>query len=106
MESDYTISDGVDIVGFCRLERAELVLRVQTCGLVDKLLGREMVGGKMPMMTFILASGYLFVVYLLLALAKRGTSKIPPRQTQSISSDELAAEVSMNGNITEIVSGQ
>lgn len=65
-----------------------------------------MVGVKMPMMTLILASGYLFVVYLLLALAKRGTSKIPPRQTLSLSGDELTKEVSMNGSITEIVSGQ
>lgn len=30
----------------------------------------------MPMMIFILASGYLFAVYLLLALVKRGNSKI------------------------------
>jgi hypothetical protein len=30
-----------------------------------------MIYGNMPMMVFILAAGYLFTVYLLLALAKR-----------------------------------
>ncbi len=37
-----------------------------------------MVYVKMPMMIFILASGYLFTVYLLLALAKRNGNKTYP----------------------------
>jgi hypothetical protein len=34
-----------------------------------------MIYGKMPIMIFILASGYLFTIYLLLALAKRNEKK-------------------------------
>lgn len=34
-----------------------------------------MIYGKMPMMIFLLASGYLLTVYLLLALAKRTGKK-------------------------------
>jgi hypothetical protein len=38
-------------------------------------VGRKMIYGKMPMIIFILASGYLLAVYLLLALAKRTGKK-------------------------------
>ena len=34
-----------------------------------------MVSGKVPMLIFILASGYLFAVYILLAIAKRSRKK-------------------------------
>ena len=38
---------------------------------LKKSAGKTMIYGNMPMMIFILAAGYLFTVYLLLALAKR-----------------------------------
>ncbi|MDF5736116.1 hypothetical protein [Nostoc sp.] len=45
-----------------------------------------MIYGSMSMMIFILASGYLFTVYLLLALAKRTGAKTVP--TSFVSSGE------------------
>jgi hypothetical protein len=39
-----------------------------------------MVGGKMSMLIFILASGYLFTVYILLAIAKRSSKRTFRRQ--------------------------
>lgn len=47
--------------------------------LFEKSAGRRMIYGNMPMMIFILASGYLFSVYLLLALAKRTGKKSTSR---------------------------
>ena len=62
-----------------------------------------MVSVTMPMMIFILASGYLLIVYLLLALAKRGTNKIPPRVNLQLSDDDLATEVTVHRNVTEMI---
>lgn len=53
-----------------------------------------MIYGSIPMMIFILASGYLFTVYLLLALAKRtGTNTIPtsfPSSTEGKHKQEIS----------------
>jgi hypothetical protein len=60
----------------------------------------------MPMMIFILAAGYLFTVYLLLALAKRSGQKstslnFPPRIK-----DNNEQEVSVAPQVGEIVNSQ
>jgi hypothetical protein len=62
-----------------------------------------MIYGKMPMMIFILASGYLLAVYLLLALAKRTGNK-----TATVSSSRVSQakkeEVTLTSNVTEATS--
>ncbi|NJL62163.1 MAG: hypothetical protein HC903_10425 [Methylacidiphilales bacterium] len=62
---------------------------------VEKAAGEEMFYVKMPIMIFILASGYLFSIYLLLALAKRSSQKT-----------ERKSEISVTGKITEVANGQ
>jgi hypothetical protein len=63
---------------------------------VENAAGEEMFYVKMPIMIFILASGYLFSIYLLLALAKRSSQKTEKKQS----------EISLTGSITEVVNGQ
>lgn len=65
-----------------------------------------MIGAKIPMMIFLLASGYLFAVYLLLALAKRGCHKITHHKTLPLTGDELSVELSVNTSIQEVINSQ
>ncbi|MFN6474837.1 hypothetical protein [Nostoc sp. DedQUE07] len=48
------------------------------------------------MMIFILASGYLFTVYLLLALAKRTGTKTVPTSFSSSTKGKHEQEISVN----------
>lgn len=59
-----------------------------------------MIYGKIPMLIFILASGYLLTVYLLLALAKRTGNKV----TQSRKLERLEKHHS-NLSVTTKVTG-
>jgi hypothetical protein len=66
-----------------------------------------MIYGSMPMMIFILASGYLFTVYLLLALAKRtGTKTVPTRSLPSSAEGKHKQEISVRTKVTEAVNSQ
>ncbi|BAZ39867.1 hypothetical protein NIES4101_58240 [Calothrix sp. NIES-4101] len=51
---------------------------------------------EMPIMIVLLATGYLFSIYLLLALAKRNSQKTETKDTN----------VSVTSNVTEAVNGQ
>ncbi|MHC5613015.1 MAG: hypothetical protein ACYTXA_18915 [Nostoc sp.] len=65
-----------------------------------------MIYGSMSMMIFILASGYLFTVYLLLALAKRTGTKTIPTSLPSLPSSAKGKpkqEISVRTKVTEIV---
>ncbi|WP_035155047.1 hypothetical protein [Calothrix sp. 336/3] len=62
--------------------------------------------GKVPMMIFILASGYLFTVYLLLALAKRSENKNTSKDSSVVSSSNHIQDMSVTANVTEIVNSQ
>ncbi len=55
----------------------------------------KQVGGSMLMMIFILASGYLFSVYLLLALAKRTIKKTATTGVSSQFEGEYSSEISI-----------
>jgi hypothetical protein len=61
---------------------------------------------KMPAMIFILASGYLFAVYLLLALAKRNNQKMSPTSTYKASQKHNQKEALANPNVTDAVNTQ
>ncbi|WP_017319261.1 hypothetical protein [Mastigocladopsis repens] len=63
-----------------------------------------MIYGKMPMMIFILASGYLLAVYLLLALAKRTGKKTAPTSVSLVSQGKHKQEVTVTPKITEATS--
>ncbi|MBC1238406.1 hypothetical protein [Nostoc sp. 2RC] len=66
-----------------------------------------MIYGSVPMMIFILASGYLFTVYLLLALAKRtGTKTTNTRSFASTDEAKQEQEISVRTNVTEAVNSQ
>lgn len=65
-----------------------------------------MIYGNMSMMIFILAAGYLFSVYLLLALAKRTGQKPVPKSVTSASSGKHKREISVTQNVTEVVNSQ
>ncbi|MBD2679268.1 MULTISPECIES: hypothetical protein [Nostoc] len=65
-----------------------------------------MIYGSVPMMIFILASGYLFTVYLLLALAKRTGTKTAPRSFASSVEVKHEQEISVRTNVTEAVNSQ
>lgn len=58
-----------------------------------------MIYGKMPMIIFILASGYLLAVYLLLALAKRTGSKTVPDSAPLASTEKHKQEVSITPKV-------
>ncbi|MHC5728540.1 MAG: hypothetical protein ACYTXY_31395 [Nostoc sp.] len=62
-----------------------------------------MIYGSMSMMIFILASGYLFTVYLLLALAKRTGTKTIPTSLPSSAKGKHKPEISVRTKVTEIV---
>ncbi|MBW4567981.1 hypothetical protein PI95_023260 [Hassallia byssoidea VB512170] len=65
-----------------------------------------MIYGNMPMMIFVLAAGYLFTVYLLLALAKRTGQKPVPKSVTSASSGKHKREISLTPNVTKVVNSQ
>ncbi|WP_392535912.1 hypothetical protein [Nostoc sp. C117] len=65
-----------------------------------------MIYGSMPMMIFILASGYLFTVYLLLALAKRTGTKTIPTSSSSSVKEKHQPEISVRTKVTEAVNSQ
>ncbi|MEH2196866.1 hypothetical protein [Nostoc sp.] len=65
-----------------------------------------MIYGSIPMMIFILASGYLFTVYLLLALAKRTGTKTVSRSFPSSAEGKHKQEISIRAKVTEIVNSQ
>ncbi|KAF3887787.1 MULTISPECIES: hypothetical protein [Nostocales] len=62
-----------------------------------------MIYGKMPMMIFILASGYLLAVYLLLALAKRTGNKTVNVDSSRVS-QTTKEDVTLRSNVTEATS--
>jgi hypothetical protein len=64
-----------------------------------------MIYENVPMMIFILAAGYLFTVYLLLALAKRTGNKTVSRNVSSMAAKHKQ-EVSVTPNVTEVVNSQ
>jgi hypothetical protein len=68
--------------------------------------GRKMIYVKMPAMIFILASGYLFAVYLLLALAKRNGQKTLPTSTYEATQKYKQQETSVKSNVTDAVNTQ
>jgi len=65
-----------------------------------------MIYGNMSMMIFILAAGYLFTVYLLLALAKRTGQKPISKSVTLASSGKHKREISLTPNVTEVVNSQ
>ncbi|MDZ8082052.1 MAG: hypothetical protein RMZ69_33800 [Nostoc sp. ChiQUE01a] len=65
-----------------------------------------MIYGSVPMMIFILASGYLFTVYLLLALAKRTGTKTAPTSFASSVEGKREQEISVRAKVTEAVNSQ
>ncbi|MEY3222775.1 MAG: hypothetical protein RLZZ203_1631 [Cyanobacteriota bacterium] len=64
--------------------------------------GETMIYRNMPMMIFILAAGYLFSVYLLLALAKRTVRKDIPQSGSS----NVKGKRGLTANVSEVVNSQ
>jgi hypothetical protein len=60
----------------------------------------------MPMMIFILAAGYLFTVYLLLALAKRNGKKASSRRESSSNEDQFSQKRVLRSEVSEVVNSQ
>lgn len=58
------------------------------------------------MMIFILAAGYLFTVYLLLALAKRTGKKIAPKNVPTNNKGKHREERSVRTKVTQAVNSQ
>jgi hypothetical protein len=71
-----------------------------------KKVGSTMMYGNMPMMIFILAAGYLFTVYLLLALAKRSGQKSATRTFVPINNEKHQQAVSVKPPVAEMVNNQ
>ncbi|MEH2393941.1 MAG: hypothetical protein V7K21_20500 [Nostoc sp.] len=65
-----------------------------------------MIYGSVPMMIFILASGYLFTVYLLLALAKRTGAKTVLTSLHSSAEGKHKQEISVRTKVTQAVNSQ
>jgi DhnA family fructose-bisphosphate aldolase class Ia len=65
-----------------------------------------MIYGNVPMMIFILAAGYLFTVYLLLALAKRTGKKTASKSVSAIVKAKHKQEISVTPNVSEVVNSQ
>ncbi|MBW4634862.1 MAG: hypothetical protein KME30_24025 [Iphinoe sp. HA4291-MV1] len=63
-----------------------------------------MIYGKIPMMIFTLASGYLLAVYLLLALAKRTGKKTTPTGVSLASQGKHKQETTIRPKVTEATS--
>ena len=68
--------------------------------------GGTMIYTNMPMMIFILAAGYLFSVYLLLALAKRAGRKYISQSGSSSVQDKYKQERKLTANVTQVVNSQ
>ncbi|WP_414526468.1 hypothetical protein [Nodularia chucula] len=58
------------------------------------------------MLTFILAAGYLFTVYLLLALAKRTGKKSDPQTIPTTNPGKQDSDVLVNAHVSEVVNSQ
>lgn len=69
-----------------------------------EVLVKKMIYGKVPMMIFTLASGYLLAVYLLLALAKRTGKKTTPASVSLASQKKHKQEVIVTPKVTEATS--
>ncbi|MBD2292856.1 hypothetical protein H6G06_05000 [Anabaena sphaerica FACHB-251] len=65
-----------------------------------------MIYGNMPMMIFILAAGYLFTVYLLLALAKRTGRNSVLKSGTSMIQEQHKQERGLRAKVTEVVNSQ
>lgn len=65
-----------------------------------------MIYGNMPMMIFILASGYLFTVYLLLALAKRTGRNNVIKSRDGVIQEQHQQERGLRTKVTEVVNSQ
>ncbi len=65
-----------------------------------------MIYGNMSMMIFILAAGYLFTVYVLLALAKRTGQKPISKSVTLASSGKHKREILLTPNVTKVVNSQ
>ncbi|WP_413171783.1 hypothetical protein [Anabaena azotica] len=65
-----------------------------------------MIYGNMPMMIFILASGYLFTVYLLLALAKRTGRNNVIKSRDSVIQEQHKQERGLRTKVTGVVNSQ
>jgi hypothetical protein len=63
-----------------------------------------MIYGTMPMIIFVLASGYLLAVYLLLALAKRTGKKTTPTSGSLASQGKHNQEITVPPKVTEATS--
>ncbi len=61
-----------------------------------------MIYGKIPMLTFILAAGYLFTVYLLLALAKKTGNKSDPRNLPATNPEKHNQDMTVTHQVTEV----
>ena len=82
------------------LTKVSLVL----CAILPSLVikdGGTMIYGNMPMMIFILAAGYLFSVYLLLALAKRTGKKGLSQSDSDAVQDKYKQQRGLTTNVTE-----
>jgi hypothetical protein len=65
-----------------------------------------MIYGNMSMMIFILATGYLFAVYLLLALAKRSGRNSVVKDGSLTIQKQHQEERGLTTNVTEVVNSQ
>lgn len=65
-----------------------------------------MMYGNMPMMIFMLAAGYLFTVYLLLALAKRTGKNTETTNISFSSKGKHEQELSVAPKVSEAVNSQ
>lgn len=65
-----------------------------------------MIYENMPMMIFILAAGYLFTVYLLLALAKRTGNNTDATNIHFVAKETRTQELSVGPKVTEVVNSQ
>jgi len=65
-----------------------------------------MMYGNMPMMIFILAAGYLFTVYILLALAKRTGKNSDSTNIALATQQKHKQELSVAPKVTEAVNSQ
>jgi hypothetical protein len=68
--------------------------------------GGTMIYRNMPMMIFILAAGYLFSVYLLLALAKRASKKNILQSDSNAVRNKYKQQRGLTANVTEAVNSQ
>lgn len=62
-----------------------------------------MVGGKMLMLMFILASGYLFAVYILLAIVKHSSKRTVKSDIRSMSGVKSQSEISVTQQVSEVI---